>query len=83
MDEEEHRLGNFANVTKVRYWTKLMLGDAPMTNSSVEVDDSEEPNLLICDIADRALEAAATTDAETVGNITWYYCPTGLTICRF
>ena len=60
-----------------------MLGDVPMNDSNVEVDDSEEPNLLICDIADLTLEAAAGTQREIVGKITWYYCPTGLTICRF
>jgi len=53
-----------------------------MNDSSVEMDESEEQNLLICDIADQLLEAAATTKLETRGNITWYYCPTGLTICR-
>jgi len=53
-----------------------------MNDSSIEVDETEEQNLLICDIADQLLEAAATTKTETRGNITWYYCPTGLTICR-
>jgi hypothetical protein len=54
-----------------------------MNDSSVELDYSEEPNVLICDIADQTLEAAASTQRETMGKITWYYCPTGLTICRF
>jgi hypothetical protein len=54
-----------------------------MNDNSVDLDDSEERNLLVCDIADQILEAAATTETESIGNITWYYCPTGLTICRF
>ncbi len=53
-----------------------------MTDNSVELHNNKEQNLLICDIADQALEAAAGTQRETVGKITWYYCPTGLTICR-
>jgi hypothetical protein len=53
-----------------------------MNDSIVKLDDSEERNLLIYDIEDQMLEAAATTETETIGNITWYYCPTGLTICR-
>ena len=53
-----------------------------MNDSSVEVDESEEQNFGVCDIADQMLEAAATTKPETRGNITRYYCPTGLTICR-
>ena len=53
-----------------------------MNDSSVKLDVSEEQNLLIRDIEDQMLEAAATTETETIGNITWYYCPTGLTICR-
>lgn len=53
-----------------------------MNDSSVKLDDSEEQNFLIRDIEDQMLEAAATSETETIGNITWYYCPTGLTICR-
>ena len=53
-----------------------------MNDSIVKLDDSEEQNLLIHDIEDQMLEAAATSETETIGNITWYYCPTGLTICR-
>jgi len=54
-----------------------------MNDSSPELDDSDEKqDLLVCDIEDQMLEAAATRGNETVGNITWYYCPTGLTICR-
>jgi sulfite reductase beta subunit-like hemoprotein len=51
--------------------------------TSIELDYTEEQNLLICDIVDQTLEAAATTEKETLSNITWCYCPTGLTICRF
>ena len=53
-----------------------------MNDSSVKLDDSEEQNFLIRDIEDQMLEAAATSETETIANITWYYCPTGLTICR-
>jgi hypothetical protein len=52
-----------------------------MNDSIVKLDDSEEQNLLIHGIEDQMLEAAAATET-TIGNITWYYCPTGLTICR-
>lgn len=54
-----------------------------MKDTSVERDQTEEEDLLICDIADQTLEAAAATERDIVDNITWYYCPTGLTICRF
>ena len=60
-----------------------MLDDVSMKDNSVEMDDIEGPNLLVCDIADQTLEAAASTQKETVCKITWYYCPTGLTICRY
>ena len=53
-----------------------------MKYTSVARDQTEE-DLLICDIADQTLETAAATERDIVGNITWYYCPTGLTICRF
>lgn len=53
-----------------------------MNNSSIEYDRSEE-ELLVCDLSDEVLETAADTERENPGNITWYYCPSGLTICRF
>ena len=51
-------------------------------NDNSDSDDSQEQNSLLCEIADETLEFAATTEKETIRNITWYYCPTGLTICR-
>jgi len=49
---------------------------------NMKPDPTEEKNLLICDVSDEALEKAADIQKENGGNITWYYCPTGLTICR-
>jgi hypothetical protein len=43
---------------------------------------TELENILICDVSDEALEKAADAERATAGKITWYYCPTGLTICR-
>ena len=51
-----------------------------MHNANIESEQKE--NLLICDIADEVLETAAEAEREIGGNITWYYCPTELTICR-
>ena len=53
-----------------------------MNYTNIKLDQTEEKNLLICDVSDEALEQAADTQKENTGNITWYYCPTGLTICR-
>ena len=50
--------------------------------ANVESEQDREENLLICEIADEVLEKAADAEREIAGNITWYYCPTGLTICR-
>jgi hypothetical protein len=52
-----------------------------MNDVNMERKQREEQNLLACDISDEEMEAAAY--AGRVGeNITWYHCPTGLTICR-
>ena len=74
----QHRREPEYKETKAVVWRRCLA----MDDRTVELDDSEEQNLLICDIADQMLEAAATTKTETRGNITWYHCPTGLTICR-
>jgi hypothetical protein len=50
---------------------------------NIKPDRTEEKDLLICDVSDEALEKAADTQNEKAVNITWYYCPTGLTICRY
>ena len=54
-----------------------------MNYSKTKRDQTEEENMLICDVSDEVLETAADTARENAGNITWYYCPSGLTICRF
>jgi len=51
--------------------------------TNIKQDQTEEENMLICDVSDEALETAADIEKENAGNVTWYYCPTGLTICRF
>ncbi len=51
--------------------------------TNAEREQNKEENMLICAVSDEALEAAADTARENAGNITWYYCPSGLTICRF
>ena len=43
--------------------------------------DLEGPNILNCDLSDENLESAADVQ-EKPTNVTWYYCPTGLVICR-
>ncbi len=43
---------------------------------------TDEEYILVCDVSDDALEAAADNERQTGQNITWLYCPTGLTICR-
>jgi hypothetical protein len=53
-----------------------------MNDANLKPEQAEEENLLTCDIADETLEAAADTGREIADNITWYYCPTGLIICR-
>ncbi len=52
-----------------------------MNYTDQDKDQTEEE--LVCDLSDEALEAAAGDERQTGGNITWLYCPTGLTICRF
>lgn len=54
-----------------------------MNYSSIENDQTEVENLLACDVTDEELETAGAIERESGANITWYYCPTGLTICRF
>ena len=54
-----------------------------MNYTNIKQDQTEEENMLICDVSDEALETAAGIETENAGNVTWYYCPTGLTICRF
>ncbi len=54
-----------------------------MNYTNIKQDQAEEENMLICDVSDEALETAADIEKENAGNITWYYCPTGLTVCRF
>jgi len=57
-------------------------GEMVVHKANVESEQDREENLLICEIADEVLEKAADAEREIAGNITWYYCPTGLTICR-
>jgi hypothetical protein len=54
-----------------------------MKYTNTKREQTEEENMLIGDVSDDALETAADTARENAGNITWYYCPSGLTICRF
>lgn len=54
-----------------------------MAYGNIKRDQTEEENLLACDVTDEALETAAGIEREIAANITWYYCPTGLIICRF
>jgi hypothetical protein len=53
-----------------------------MNYTDIKPDQTEEKNILMCDISAEALETATDTERENAGKITWYYCPTGLTICR-
>jgi hypothetical protein len=53
-----------------------------MNYTDINPDQTKQKNILVCDISDEALETAADTARENAGKITWYYCPTGLTICR-
>jgi hypothetical protein len=53
-----------------------------MNYTDIKPNQTEEENILICDVSDEALETAADTERENAGKITWYYCPTGLIICR-
>jgi len=53
-----------------------------MNSDKVELNQTEEENLLFEDIADEALEIGHTRSGIPV-NITWAFCPSGLTICRF
>ena len=46
-------------------------------------DRTDDEDIFICEISDEALEKAADTEGDNAAKITWYYCPTGLTICRF
>jgi hypothetical protein len=41
----------------------------------------EEPNIFDCELSDEALETAADVERKPA-DLTWYYCPTGLIICR-
>ena len=54
-----------------------------MNSDNVELNQTEEAkaNLLFSDIADEALEVGHTR-REITENITWAFCPSGLTICR-
>ena len=54
-----------------------------MNYANIKRDQTEEEYMLICDVSDEALETAADIEKENAENVTWYYCPTGLTICRF
>jgi hypothetical protein len=57
-------------------------GRTAMNYTAIKPDQTEEENILMCDISDEALETTSNTERENAGKITWYYCPTGLTICR-
>jgi hypothetical protein len=46
-----------------------------MNYTDIKPDQTEEENILMCDISDEALETAADTERENAGKITWYYCP--------
>jgi hypothetical protein len=54
-----------------------------MNDTNIQRDQTEEESMLTCDVSDEALEKAAATARDNGGNITWYYCPTGQTYCRF
>jgi hypothetical protein len=45
-------------------------------------NERDEDSLFVCDISDEALETAGS-ERGGAENITWYHCPTGLTLCRF
>jgi hypothetical protein len=49
--------------------------------NDANMEQQEEQNLLVCDISDEEMEASANP-GRGGENITWYHCPTGLTICR-
>jgi hypothetical protein len=52
-----------------------------MNDVNIDREQQEEQNLFVCEIPDEEMEASA--NSGRVGeNITWYHCPTGLTICR-
>jgi hypothetical protein len=53
-----------------------------MKLDNTELNQTEEENLLPQNITDEALETIGHTRKEVTGNITWAYCPSGLTICR-
>jgi hypothetical protein len=54
-----------------------------MNDTNIQQDQAEEESMLTCDVSDEALEKAAATARDNGENITWYYCPTGQTYCRF
>jgi hypothetical protein len=54
-----------------------------MNHSNVNKRYQSEEDLFMCDISDEALEAAGNVEKAGAENITWYHCPTGLTLCRF
>jgi len=53
-----------------------------MNNRNVERSQTEEEKLFFDAIADEAIERAGNTQREIAENITWAFCPSGLTICR-
>ena len=54
-----------------------------MNDTNIEWDQTQEECMLAVDIDDEALENAAVSAIDGGDNITWYYCPTGLSYCRF
>lgn len=54
-----------------------------MNYHEIESDQTEVENLFAWEVSDETLETAAGIEREIAANVTWYYCPTGLTICRF
>jgi len=53
-----------------------------MNCSNTNKRDQSEEDLFTCDISDEALETAGNVERKGAENITWYHCPTGLTLCR-
>jgi hypothetical protein len=53
-------------------------GDLAMIETDIAL---EEPNIFDCELSDEALETAADVERKPA-DLTWYYCPTGLIICR-
>jgi hypothetical protein len=45
-------------------------------------DQTDDEDIFTHDVSDEALANAGDDERDNAVKITWYYCPTGLTICR-